>query len=230
MNPSPAEPHGSLQHILADAEALLLDFDGPVCSVFAGFPANIVADQLRDVLIQGGHADLPPSIVLSLDPFDILFHAAKLGGDEARYVEAAFTAHEVDAIKYAVPTPNAHEFIRSWHKTSRPVAIVSNNSSTAIEAYCLMHDLSDDVAVISARGFADPTRLKPNPFLLNQALDALAICPGRTVFIGDSKTDIQAGRAAGVRCIGFANSARKIGMFSVMAVPTMDRFPLEGLT
>ncbi|WP_211346890.1 hypothetical protein [Saccharothrix australiensis] len=48
-----------LRGILATTDALFLDFDGPVCSVFAGIPAHLVAAQLRDVLKDGSHTALP---------------------------------------------------------------------------------------------------------------------------------------------------------------------------
>jgi phosphoglycolate phosphatase len=36
-----------LRALLSTVEAVLFDFDGPVCSVFAGYPAPKVAQQLR---------------------------------------------------------------------------------------------------------------------------------------------------------------------------------------
>ncbi|WP_242579210.1 HAD family hydrolase [Amycolatopsis sp. 195334CR] len=65
-------------------------------------------------------------------PFDVFRHAATLGDDEARYVEAAFTALEVEVNTTAEPTPGAHDLIRAWHETGRPLAIVSNNSTSAV--------------------------------------------------------------------------------------------------
>ena len=104
MTPPVDDPE-TLRRILANADALLLDFDGPICSVFAGIPASVVADQLRRILAEGNHVDLPPDVQTSDDPFDVLFYAAKLGHDEARYIEAAFTAHEVEAVQSAQATP-----------------------------------------------------------------------------------------------------------------------------
>lgn len=80
------------------------------------------------------------------------FHyAAFLGKDEARYVEAAFTAHEVEAISGAVPEPGAHDLITAWHESGRPLAIVSNNSAPAISAYLDLYDLRALIDVVSAR-------------------------------------------------------------------------------
>lgn len=195
--------------VLARARALLLDFDGPVCSVFAGIPASSVADQLRDVLADGGHTDLPEAIATSADPFDVFQYAATLGEDEARYVEAAFAAHEVEAISSAIPASGAHELIEAWHQSGRPIAIVSNNSTPAISAYLDLYDLRTSINFISARTSSNAALLKPNPHLLHQAVAALDVPPIESVFLGDSITDIQAAKAAGTPCIGYANKAGK---------------------
>jgi pyrophosphatase PpaX len=43
---------------------------------------------------------------------------------------------------------------------------------------------------------------KPHPGGLRQALDALAIAPAEAVYVGDSLTDLEAGRRAGTRVAG----------------------------
>jgi Putative transposase of IS4/5 family (DUF4096) len=136
-----------LRHILARTTALLLDFDGPVCSVFAGLSAHTVVTQLCTVLADGGYGDPPTEIEKSDDPFEVLTYAANLGDDEARYVNAAFTAHELEAIAIAEPTPTAHDLIRVWSATGRPLPIVSNNSTIAIHAYLDLHDLRTHVTL-----------------------------------------------------------------------------------
>jgi phosphoglycolate phosphatase len=200
--------------LLDQAGALLLDFDGPVCSVFAGIPAVTVADQLRIVLADGGHTGLPDSVSASRDPFDVLRYAALLGDEDARFVEAAFTAHEVEAMPTAAPTEGAHELIQAWRQSGRPLAIVSNNSAAAIGAYLDFHNLRSLIDVVTARTSADVSLLKPNPHLVHQAIAALHVSAAECVFIGDSLTDIEAGRAAGVRSIGYANKEGKRERFT----------------
>jgi phosphoglycolate phosphatase len=194
----------ALRQVLAEAEALLLDFDGPICSVFAGFPALVIADQLRAILSDGGHP--APE---ATDPFDVLDHARALGPDEARYVEAAFTAHEAEAITTARPTPGAHELMAAWHAAGRPLAIVSNNSETAISAYLDLHDLRRYVTHVSART-GPTTPLKPATHLIDQAVSALHAFPAQVVLVGDSTTDITAAATAGARSIGYANKPAKL--------------------
>ncbi|TVT36399.1 HAD-IA family hydrolase [Amycolatopsis rhizosphaerae] len=195
--------------LLAQAQALLIDFDGPICSIFAGIPAHVVADQLRTVLADGGHTNLPAEVATTKDPFDVFRYAATLGENEARYVEAAFTAHEVEAIPTATPTPGAHELIQSWHESRRPLAIVSNNSTSAIGIYLELYNLRSFVDVVLARTGADTSQLKPSPHLLHHAVVALAVSPAGCAFIGDSLTDIEAAHAAGVPSIGYANKPGK---------------------
>lgn len=204
----PIDDAEAIRHILSTTEALLLDFDGPICSVFAGFPAPIVAGQLRDVLTQGGHA-IPDHVRESTDPFDVLFYAAKLGPDEARFLEATFRAHEVEAVQTAEPTPEAHALIKAWKASGRPLAIVSNNSVAAVETYLNIHNLRQAVDLISARADADISLLKPSPYLVTTAALTFGIMPFSCAFVGDSLTDIEAGEAAGVRSIAYANKPGK---------------------
>ncbi|GAB2761527.1 HAD family hydrolase [Amycolatopsis magusensis] len=202
------------RELLANAKALLLDFDGPICSVFAGLPAPTVAEQLRVVLADGGHTDLPESVATTGDPFDVFRHAATLGDDEARYVEAAFTALEVEAIHTATPTPGAHDLIHAWHRSGRPLAIVSNNSVNAVEAYGSMHKISEYIGFISARSSHNPQALKPNSELIALALSQLASHRHEAVLIDDSVTDIEAAQGAKVPIIAFANKKTKTAALS----------------
>lgn len=205
-----------LRDILANTDALLLDFDGPVCSVFSGFPAPVVADQLRDVLAEGGHAVLPPDVQLAVDPFAVLFYAATLGDENAHYVEAAFRALEADAILEAKPTAGSHDLIRSWKQTGRPLAIVSNNSMDAVAAYLDLHRLSAITSTVAARTSGDVRLQKPSPYLLNEAIRALEALPANCTLVGDSPTDIQAARAANVRSVGYANRPGKSEALSIL--------------
>ncbi|WP_133852780.1 HAD family hydrolase [Labedaea rhizosphaerae] len=202
--------------LLAEARALLLDFDGPICSVFQGFPAHLVADQLRDLLAQGGYGALPDDVQNSSDPFDILTYAAKLGPDEADHVEVAFRAHEVEAVQLAEPTPGAHELIQAWRAIDRPLAIVSNNSAAAVEVYLKKFDLAHLVDWVSARSSSDSTLLKPSPHLLDVALRHLRIPATEAILLGDSATDVEAAQAIGACSIGYANRPAKRSMFIAM--------------
>lgn len=214
----PIDDIEALRQILANTDALLLDFDGPICSVFAGIPAPTVAGQLRDVLAEGGYVDLPGDVRNSADPFDVFFYAAKLGRDEARYVEAAFRAHEVEAMQSAEPTSETVDLVRAWKATGRALAVVSNNSVAAVEAYLDIHEIRAEVDFVSARVNSDAALLKPSPFLVLEAVKRLAVPAPRCVLVGDSVTDIQAARSAHVVPVGYANKSGKTGSLAAAGV------------
>jgi beta-phosphoglucomutase-like phosphatase (HAD superfamily) len=56
--------------------------------------------------------------------------------------------------------------------------------------------------------------LKPNPYLISNAIKRLEIDPRKCIFVGDSATDIEAAHAAGVRIIAYANKVEKIDRFN----------------
>ena len=202
-----------LGELLARTQHVLLDFDGPLCSVFAGITSRAVACRLSKVLTGAGIT--PPAEVTDTDdPFDILRYALTHAPELAATVETAFRAEEVAAAATAAPTPGAVETIHACHDTGRTVAIVSNNSDDAVHTYLTTHRLTGQINYISARTLADITRLKPHPHLVTQATHALHAQPATCVLVGDSLTDIHAAHAAGVPAIGYANKTSKPPRFT----------------
>ena len=199
-----------LGRLLERTRVLLLDFDGPICAVFADLPAAEVADQLREALTNHGHAERPPEIEASKDPFVIFRYASALGTQEAHLVEAALRAHEVEAVARAQPTPGSDELIHAWRATGRGLAIVSNNSRAAVNAYLDAHGLTNCIDLISARDEADPALLKPSHHLVARAITALGESPVRCTLLGDAVTDVTAAHAAHALAIGFANKQHKV--------------------
>jgi phosphoglycolate phosphatase len=215
----PVDDPEMLRRLMGQAEALFLDFDGPICDLFAGLPAPLVVDQLCAVLADGGYGDPPLDVEKSNDPFDMLKYAAALGEVEARYVNAAFAAHEVEAASAARPNSSTHDLIRSWSLSKhRPLAIVSNNSKIAVQMYLHRFDLCPYVGHVAARTEANPMLLKPSGFLLDQAALALGIESATAAFVGDSVSDYEAAQRAGSQFIGFANKNGKIHAFRGVGV------------
>ncbi len=55
--------------------------------------------------------------------------------------------------------------------------------------------------------------MKPNPEPILHAVRAMGLPADRVVLVGDSLSDIEGSRAAGVWIIGYANRATKVGTF-----------------
>jgi HAD superfamily hydrolase (TIGR01509 family) len=185
---------------LSNMSALLLDFDGPVCRVFAGHPASIAAAEVRELAYTHG-LTTSPELDASGDPLDVLRRAGKERPDLAPLLDQALTRIEVHAVITATPTPDAHDLIRCAHHHRLRLAIASNNSAAAVHAYLDHHDLTQHVHSVHGRPPGQPWLMKPHPHLIHQALLAVDTTPDRCAFLGDSPSDIHAGHAAHVRTI-----------------------------
>lgn len=198
-----------LDRLMADVDAILLDFDGPVCGIFAGHPAPGIAADLIGVLRQLG-VDVPPSVATERDPLEVLRWTDKAADPSAtRAVEDALCQAERHAADSAAPTPYGREVIVAARQAGMPVAVVSNNSAGAVSAYLAAHRLNAYVSPIIGRAYAEPDQMKPNPAPILRAVQAVGVPANRCVLVGDSLSDIEGARAAGVRSIAYANRPAK---------------------
>lgn len=174
----------------------MLDFDGPIWAVFGG---DVTDASVTAALYAVAELDGPTST----DPFDALRAAADVSHSLAAEVEAALRKAELSAVRTAPLTPHARQVIDTARESGRTVAIVSNNSTAAVEAFLSAQHI--DVDYIAGRTSPDPRDLKPSPKLLRDALDRLGTEPEYATLIGDSTTDMRAAARAGVAPIGYAN-------------------------
>ncbi|GAB3157134.1 HAD family hydrolase [Micromonospora sonneratiae] len=199
----------SLAPIVERTRYLLLDFDGPICSVFSGYPAPTIAGELRKLLVDQG-VTLPEEIRAESDPLAVLRFTATLDRPLiARRVDDALRAAEVTAVRTATATPYAREVIVGAHQTGRKVAIVSNNSAESVTAYLTAHRLARYVHPVIGRAYADPAQMKPHPAPVLAAVAELHAAPETCVLVGDTPSDIDAAHAARVPAIGYANKPGK---------------------
>ncbi|MEV7926476.1 HAD-IA family hydrolase [Kitasatospora sp. NPDC088779] len=197
-----------LADVLRPVKHVLLDFDGPVCSVFAGLPASEVARRLREGLLAGGE-QAPAGAAEENDPLALFRLVADARPDLTASTDAALVALETEAIRVARPTPGGESLLRAAVRSGRLVSVVSNNAGAAIEAYLAEHGLSDYVTGVFGRAPGDPSSMKPNPRLLLEAMEGAGTRPEHCIFIGDAARDVEAGKAAGVPTIGYANKPGK---------------------
>jgi phosphoglycolate phosphatase len=217
--------------LVEQASAILLDFDGPVCSVFAGLPADHVAEAMREQL-----SALDSTFDLNApsdDPLDVLRAARDHSSETGALAEELLGAAELDAVALGAPTDGAREFLESMHARGTPVAIVSNNGEQAIRAYLARHVLAGFVAVVSARDPSDARLMKPNPSALHIAISRLHCDPATTVMVGDSVSDILAAQASKVCVVAYANKSHKLSAFLAAradaVVASMRELVVEGV-
>lgn len=205
--------NATLSRLLAGRGPLLLDFDGPVCAIFAGYPAVSVADELRSLLRDQG-VTVPDLLLGTPDPLEILRWVGTLRQpDVTRTIEDALCTAELHAVRSSAPTPYVREVIVAARKVGKPIAVVSNNSAAAVMEYLTAKRLAPYITSVIGRAYADPARMKPNPEPILHAVFDLGAEPSDCVLIGDSLGDIAGARAAGVPVIGYANRDEKVQPF-----------------
>ena len=202
-----------LGQLLDSTRALLLDFDGPICHPFAGYPAPDIADDLRAYLQE--HVSAVPRNLHGSDPLELFRRVARTFPDLKEPVEDRLTDAERKAVQTARPTPYAHDLITTVASSGVPVAIVSNNSAAAIGDYFHQHGLTDEIAAVIGRPYGHPNLMKPNPHMLAQAMNTLNAQPHETTFVGDSLSDLEAARRAHTRSIGYAKDPTRVAGLTV---------------
>ena len=198
----------SLADVLRPVKHVLLDFDGPVCSVFAGLPASEVAQRLREGLLATG-VQAPPGGEDEVDPLALLRLISDARPDLTGIADGMLATLESEAVRAGRPTPGAESVLAACAHSGRTVSVVSNNAGVAIEAYLAAHSQSGYVSAVFGRTPGDPSSMKPNPRLLLEAMEAAGTPPEECVFIGDAARDVEAGDAACVPTIGYANKPGK---------------------
>ncbi|ARQ69733.1 HAD family hydrolase [Streptomyces marincola] len=195
-----------LRAVLTGVTHVLLDFDGPVCSVFAGLSAGEVADRMRRRLAADGHAVPAPWGELD-DPLALLSRIAQERPGLAADADRALTELEAEAVQQARLNPDIKSVLDACASSGRQVVVVSNNAGKAISAYLRREGLAGLVRGVVGRVPGEPASMKPSPRLLLDAMGETA--PAKCVFIGDATRDVEAGDAAGVPTIGYANKPGK---------------------
>ncbi|WP_329134890.1 HAD family phosphatase [Streptomyces sp. NBC_01476] len=218
MTPSPRAKIHEVQSSSADeaapsrvrelfeaATCVILDFDGPICQVFAGRPAAGVAERMLDWLVdremQFYSNDRPD------DPMQILLDAGKkLPVADVEDLEQWLAHEEMLAVDTAQATPGAEAVIRALEAEGRRLAIASNNAHEAITRYNRRAALSTYFGGNVHGRAANPALMKPNPDCVRRALESTGAKAAESLLIGDSPSDYVAAHDLGVAFLGFGGS------------------------
>ncbi|MFF7281426.1 HAD-IA family hydrolase [Streptomyces griseorubiginosus] len=215
--------------LLARARGVLFDFDGPICRLFPNGSSKRVADELRELIAEvGASAMLTEDERADKDPHAVLraVHREGDGQDVTRLLErleARVEAGERKAALTAWPTRDADTLIQRLAKQGAQLAVVTNNSPVAAEIYLRERRLLHHFATIQGR--TSPGLMKPDPDVLLRALGILGLDPGDTVMIGDTSTDVEAAKRAGVPFVGYGrNRAKRARLRDAGAKVVLDSY------
>ncbi|MGC5585188.1 HAD family hydrolase [Ornithinimicrobium sp. W1665] len=219
-------PRTDLAQALVDAaDVLLVDFDGPLARIFPGTRWLEVSADLRGYAVERARNDLDLDLaaVLGEEPDHVQVlrligrHAPGIAADAAELV----TRLELDAARTAPLQPGALEFLDEALARSARVFVVTNNDPDVVPAVLDRHvpGLTARLTGVHGRTAGRTDDLKPAPDLLLRALAQMAkrgVTGGKAgldeisaVLLGDSVTDVLAGKAAGVPVVGVAQDAQR---------------------
>ncbi len=194
-----------MNRLLAEREHVLIGFDGVISSVFDRHAAREVADRLRSLT----GPRLPDDVATSGDPFDVLRHAIAHGPTMAQAVELELRRWELAALHRTEPLPGVTGALRRLRVAGHTVTVVSNTSMDAVGAHLGRYSLARYVDEVIGRNSGEPTPLKPDPFLVRQAVMALSVRADTCVMVVAKVRDAVAARAAGIAVVDASAIALK---------------------
>src|SRR5262249_23592563 len=117
-----------------------------------------------------------------------------------RKASKIIAAYEMEVSPRVALLAPAMEFVRRAPELKLRLGIVTSNACEVVSAVLQRHRLAPAFEPILARG--DAVLLKPSPDGLLLCCARMDVAPARCIYVGDSATDMQAARAAGMAAIG----------------------------
>jgi len=194
-------------------DAVLFDLDGTLVETNIDFPL-----MKREALALAAQHGLDTASLVELDILGVVDTAAGMLISSGLHEEAgdlrmaAMRRLEEIEMRHARDTqeiPFARELVGRLSERGIRIGIVTRNCRRASETSLGIVGIAPDVLVCRE----DSERHKPHPEPLRIALEALGARPEASVMVGDHLMDIQSGKAAGMRTIGFLRDTRPPDFF-----------------
>jgi beta-phosphoglucomutase-like phosphatase (HAD superfamily) len=197
-------PLANLDEILRQTRHLLLDFDGPVCTLYPDQSAAMVARRLLTTVATLSVAP-PEPIAKTADPLAVLSFATTISPDLAARIESDLSDQELTAAATATPAGHIHDLITSCRDSSRTVTVISQISARAVNSYLERNSLAGAVDLVLARD--RPSPLTSDADLIKSAFVHLNTAPVECALVTASAVALKAARLAGVHAIGYARAS-----------------------
>ncbi|WP_029685388.1 phosphoglycolate phosphatase [Tatumella saanichensis] len=96
--------------------------------------------------------------------------------------------------------PGVRQTLETLRQRGLPLAIVTNKPTPFVSPFLESLGIAEEFSLVI--GGDDVPQKKPHPAALFLVLGHFGLLPHQLLFIGDSRNDIQAAKAAGVPCVG----------------------------
>ena len=204
-----------MANLFDGVRAVLFDMDGTLVETNIDFPL-----MRREVLALGGKYGIPDrdldglDILSAVDLIDARLRETSREDEAVRARQEALEKLEQIELAHseeARPIDGAHDVLRALREVGLKTAIVTRNCRAAVELSLEITGIFADVLLTRD----DVRKRKPHPEHLVMALDMLEVPPGQAVTVGDHWMDVQGGKAAGTRTVGFLRPDRPDDFFDI---------------
>ncbi len=202
-------------------DAVLVDFDGPICDLFGSAPTAHIAEEIKVMARQEWGIGVLDQVVEDCDDSHGILLALKDMYDRASPVPLSrtpleeahkiVTRHEYAAVASAEAAPDLEPLLNALTALGMRLVVVSNNAEGPVWEYLKREQLQSKFVDVCGRDPHEPGHMKPDPDSLLRALKCLdGLAPSRAVMVGDQLTDLEAAQKAGVRFLGYTHDAERM--------------------
>ncbi|MGW0824909.1 HAD family hydrolase [Streptomyces sp. NPDC002845] len=204
------DPH-PLPGLLSTAQAVLFDFDGPICDLFGTTSTSGIARKVKKMARQQWNT-LDPAVEQCDDSHDILrllsdmvdrSEPSSLDRTPLTTANDIITDFEYVAVNSAEPAQHIHTLLDALLDLDKRLGVVTNNAEGPVRRFLELRELDSKFETVCGRDPHEPRLMKPDPGLVLRALKNLGgMEPAGALMVGDQLTDLSAARSAGVRFLG----------------------------
>jgi phosphoglycolate phosphatase len=167
---------------------------------------RLVVDTANTVISRRGGTPLDFDLVGGMTglPLEGIFRLAwpDLSDDDAIACRTEYRAiYEETVIPATRLFDGARATLRAVHAAGLLQATVTGKRAADCERILRGLEIEEDIEIYLGGDSVPPDRHKPAPDLVLLAMDRLGIAPERTVVVGDTRTDMRMGRAAGAHTL-----------------------------
>lgn len=119
-------------------------------------------------------------------------------GEFGREAERVLVEVEMETVGFAAPYAGVPEALQTLLDHGYRIGIVTRNARACVDHFLARHPLPHEVCLTRE----EVEWVKPDPHHLLAALAKMNLQPTEVVMVGDHRSDIECGQAAGARCVG----------------------------